>query len=95
MGVFGSIQSETRECAFPNGDALFVNVFVNYAAARAFAAFAADTVYSILGAVTRSDGGEGLFYYNATSTAADNGGTVLRPNNIAAGSPGRLIRLIL
>lgn len=69
--------------------------FANYAAARAFSAFVADMVVGILGATVRSDGGEGMFYYNATSTTADDGATVLRPNNIAVASAGRLIRMIL
>lgn len=69
--------------------------FINYAAAGAFTGFVADRVYPILGATVRSDGGEGFFYFNATSTTADDGGTVLRPDNIAVGDPGRLIRMVL
>lgn len=96
MGTFGNISTETRECAFPpspsGGDA---PVFVNYDEARAYKYFVADQVVFILGADTRSDGGEGVFYFNATSTTADDGGTVLRPDNIAVGDAGRLVRMIL
>lgn len=96
-GTFGNIETDTRECAFPespsdDGGSI---VFVNYASARAYKHFVADMLVAILGATVRSDGGEGMFYFNATSTTADDGATVLRPTNIAAASAGRLIRMIL
>jgi hypothetical protein len=39
-----------------------------------------------------TDSGGGLFYWNATSTATDDGTNVLKPNALSAGSPGRYIR---
>lgn len=97
MGTFGNISTETRECAFPESpnDGGGSIVFVNYDEARAYKYFVADMIVFILGADTRSDGGEGVFYFNSTSTDADDGGTVLRPDNIAVGDPGRLIRMVL
>jgi len=40
-----------------------------------------------------NDGGGGLFVWRATSTAADDGGTIIRPTNVPSGSPGRWVRL--
>jgi hypothetical protein len=39
------------------------------------------------------DGGGGIFLWNDASTLADNDGTIIRPNDVAAASPGRWIRL--
>lgn len=47
----------------------------------------------VQGGFAIDDGLGGDFYWNATSTAADNGTTVLRPNSVALGSPGRWLRL--
>ena len=44
---------------------------------------------NLLGYTTPGDGGEGLFVWNAVSTATDNTGTIIQPN---AGGTGRWIR---
>lgn len=95
MGTFGNIETDTRECAFPESphDGGGSIVFANYAAARAYKHFVADMIVFILGYATRSDGGEGVFYFHSTSTTADNDGTILRPNNVAVASAGRLLRI--
>lgn len=48
---------------------------------------------SVQGGNGVNDGLGGLYYWNAVSTATDNGAQVLKPNVIAAGSAGRWIRL--
>lgn len=67
--------------------------FQNYAAARAYISFVADMVVGVLGATTRADGGEGMFFFHSTSVLADNASSVLKPDNIAIASAGRLIRM--
>lgn len=70
--------------------------FDSFALARAhLLPFADNQVVVLLGESVPSDGGEGVFYFDATSVAADDGATVLKPDNIAVADPGRLIRLIL
>lgn len=45
---------------------------------------------TLLGYYTYADGGEGNFYWNSTSTATDNGGTIIQVTGV---STGRWIRL--
>lgn len=45
---------------------------------------------NVLGYYTYADGGEGNFYWNATSTATDNGGTVIQVTGV---STGRWLRI--
>lgn len=49
-------------------------------------------IISVEGAITIGDGGGGEFYWSNTSTAADDGRTVLKPNFTVAGF-GRYLRL--
>lgn len=50
-------------------------------------------IIDVEGGSTVNDGSGGLFYWNATSTAADDGGvTTIKPT--AAGSTGRYVRLV-
>lgn len=57
---------------------------------RNFVGVSNMTVYMI-GTATADDGGEGLFYWNATATAADDGGaTTIAPNGVTV---GRWLRL--
>lgn len=49
-------------------------------------------VIDVEGASVATDTGGGLFYWNAASTATDDGSNVLKPNSIAGGSPGRYLR---
>lgn len=69
--------------------------YTNYAGLRAFS-FDATTVgsqiyftngYSVVG-----DGGDGFWYWDGSSTAADNDGTILKPDSISSG-PGRYKRV--
>lgn len=48
-----------------------------------------EQVLVLQGYVTPHDGGGGVFVWDPTSTAADNAGTIIRPNDRAAGVAGR------
>lgn len=49
----------------------------------------------VQGALGVGDGLGGTFYWSPTSTAADDGATVLKPNSVSALSAGRWLRLII
>lgn len=53
---------------------------------------AADQLAFVAGYYSGSDEGGGLFYWDASATAADNGGTVIVPNGY--GGAGRWKRII-
>lgn len=56
--------------------------------------FSADKTVWLLGDLVKGDGGGGIYYFDATSMAADNPTSVVRPNAIAVGLPGRWIKHI-
>jgi hypothetical protein len=60
----------------------YVQTVFNYAALRNFPALS-NMCVCVLGTVAPNDGGQGHFYYNATSTATDNNSTVIVPNGLA------------
>ena len=60
---------------------------------RAMAHGATAPVVVVEGYGTAGDGGGGIFLWNATSKLTDNDGTIVRPNDVPAASPGRWIRL--
>lgn len=49
-------------------------------------------VIDVEGALLIGDGAGGIFYWNATSTAADDGVNVIKPNAILPANPGRYLR---
>lgn len=49
-------------------------------------------VIDIEGGILINDGNGGLFYWSATSTASDDGITVIKPNATPAANPGRYLR---
>lgn len=51
-----------------------------------------SVVINVLGYYTPNDGGQGAFYWDATSAAADNGGTVIQPGSLPA--LGRWLRQV-
>lgn len=51
-------------------------------------------VIDVEGGVLVNDGNGGLFYWNPTSTATDDGVNVVKPTSIASGNPGRYLRQI-
>jgi hypothetical protein len=67
----------------------FVQVVSSYAQLRTFTGLA-NMVVCALGTNTPNDGGQGHFYYNATSTATDNNSTVIVPYGSVAGAWLRL-----
>ena len=67
----------------------YVQVAANYAAMRAFTGLS-NMVVVALGTVNPNDGGQGNFYFNSTSTAADNNTTVIVPSGSTQGAWLRL-----
>lgn len=67
----------------------FVQVAANYAQLRGFPALN-EMVCVVLGTVSPNDGGQGIFYFSASSTAADNNSTVIAP---AGSTQGRWLIL--
>lgn len=51
-----------------------------------------DQPAQVYGYAARGDGGGGFFYFDGTSTAADNDASVIKPDSIAVGDPGRWLR---
>lgn len=49
-------------------------------------------VIDVEGGLLVNDGNGGIFYWAATSTATDDGATVIKPNAIIAANPGRYLR---
>ena len=68
----------------------FVQVCYNYPQMRTFAALD-NMVVLALGTAIPNDGGQGHFYYNASSTAADNNSTVIVPTGNTVGAWIRLL----
>jgi hypothetical protein len=77
--------SGTSDPSFQNCAGLTVNTM---AALRALARGASSTVF-LAGYYSLGDGGQGFFAWDSSSTATDNGGTIILPN---AGGTGRWIR---
>lgn len=64
----------------------FIQTCNNLSAARAFVGVTNMTII-LLGFSTPGDGGAGTFYWNATSTAPDDGGeTIIRPTGVTLGA---------
>lgn len=58
---------------------------------KALSGMASSVMAEVAGYYTVGDGGGGLFYWNASDTTTDNGGTVIAPN---AGGIGRWNRIV-
>ena len=67
----------------------YVQAVYNYPQLRTFTGLNNMCVCA-LGTSTPNDGGQGHFYYNASSTAADNNTTVIVPNSQTLGAWIRL-----
>lgn len=63
---------------------------VTIAALKNVASPVTNTLYGVAGYNTSGDGGGGLFFWNSTSTATDNAGTVFQRT---AGGAGRFLRI--
>lgn len=63
----------------------FVQNVLNVAELRTFPGLT-DMTILLLGTSTPDDGGQGFYYYDATSTAIDNGTTVIRPTGLTVGA---------
>lgn len=64
----------------------------NLNALRALPAGQQNSAVFVLGHTTEGDGGAGYFIWDAASSEADNGGTIIRPDHVSEGSPGRWLR---
>ena len=62
----------------------YVQVVANVAALRSFTGLA-NMLVAVLGTSTPLDGGQGFYYFNATSAAADNGTTIIVPTGATIG----------
>lgn len=62
----------------------------NIASLRAFSGAVPIQVAYIVGYSTPNDGGQGHYYWNATSTAPDNGTSVIVPSGVGTGAWIRL-----
>lgn len=49
-------------------------------------------VIDVEGGTLVNDGNGGIFYWSATSTATDDGATVIKPSSITSANPGRYLR---
>lgn len=78
VGVVGADQYNT-----------FPQVVLNYPQLRTFSGLQ-DMVCLALGTASENDGGQAFYYWNASSTAADNNSTVIAPSGSVA---GRWLRL--
>ena len=67
----------------------FVQTVVNYAQLRTITGLA-NMVVIAQGTSSPNDGGQGAFYFNSTSTAADNNSTVIVPSGSVQGAWLRL-----
>lgn len=74
VGVVGADQYNT-----------YVQVCLNYAQMRTFTGLSNMAVLA-LGGSTPADGGQGIYYWNATSTAPDNNSTVIVPSGSTQGA---------
>lgn len=69
--------------------------FQNYSALRSYTGYFLHQIALILGLNVAGDGlGGGWYFFDTASMAADSGdgGLVIRPNDIAVGSPGRWLK---
>ena len=64
----------------------------NVAQLRAFTGVSGMQVF-VRGTVTPNDGGQGNYYWSASSTAPDNGLSVVKPSGIPVGYPGAWLLL--
>lgn len=67
-----------------------IGILNSFAALKALAVPASSVTYLVRGSAAAGDGGAGLFFWNASDTTADNGGTILAAD---AGGTGRWNRI--
>lgn len=92
MGQFGE-ESITKK---HNMASYFQSIFICadvYNDLRAFP-YTEKTLAFCFGRLTDSDGGQALWWYSETSTAVDDGLTVLKPNAIVHPNPGRWLKVV-
>jgi hypothetical protein len=71
------------------------DIFSSVRAAQVPSLVAGETlIVGTEGATSAGDGLGGFFYWVASSTATDNGLTVLKPNALGSGSPGRYLSIL-
>lgn len=68
------------------------NVFPTTSALRANTTHIDENVYATLGDAAKGDGYAKIYYFDEDSTATDNGGSVLKPDDITSVNPGRYLQ---
>jgi hypothetical protein len=64
------------------------------AALAAYVLYVNDLTVSVLGGAVKGDGGGGVYYFDISSLADDNGLSVIRPSSISPTAPGRWLKFI-
>ncbi len=76
----------------PAGGSSDLNFIEDIAALRLFEPETSTAQVYLEGYYAEGDGGGGHFYWDSTSTIADNGGTVIKPTSVSVISQGRWLR---
>jgi hypothetical protein len=82
---FNSVQYSGQGAVGADQYNSYVQVVANVAALRSFTALDSMLV-ACLGTATPNDGGQGFYYFNASSTSTDNGTTVVVPTGAVQGA---------
>lgn len=77
-----------------SGDATGLVAFENYTALRAYTAYANNQAVIVLGYAAKGDGMGHFFYFDSTTSDADNDASIVRPTNIAIGAAGRWLQYV-
>ncbi|MGE3676217.1 MAG: hypothetical protein AB7K71_41490, partial [Polyangiaceae bacterium] len=102
LGVVGvsALSACTNESAFaeePTDELDYSEALTSdtdtYVTLRALAAPPTDPAVVVRGRTAINDGGQGVFIWDPNNTSNDNNGTIIKPNSVGAGSPGRWLRL--
>lgn len=68
------------------------NVFQNLASLKANTTHVDNNVYFMLGYLTKGDGQAKIYFYDASSTAIPDDASVVLPDDIVVGDPGRYLQ---
>jgi hypothetical protein len=82
---FNSVQYSGQGAVGADQYNSYVQVVANVAALRAFTGLG-NMLVACLGTSSPNDGGQGFYSFNAASTSADNGNTVIVPTGAVQGA---------
>jgi hypothetical protein len=83
--------ADWNDTGVASGSLTTTETFLNYQALRDSNAHTSESAVVVLGHTLDGDGGGGIFFWKAASTAVDNSGTVLKPTAVAGS--GRWLRI--